>query len=238
MIGNTTGAAAANTLVAGVITAPAAGNHNAITFAELLSNALTATSVVNEQLGNAAISAGTDWTFSMPTRRYHVAMNYGWALATNAAFSGALDGRIFTTRTAAANTLFDGTNTSVNTAAGKTHQICTTADAITSWDREEVTSAGGFVISPAVSTTVRFCGEASVLSFNAGGADQPSVLGSTFARQDVTTAFLDGWTAVGVSGLGAAGAKRGLPVVGRSYIKAQNGTVFFGIGANHRYTRP
>lgn len=174
----------------------------------------------------------------MPTRRYHVAMNYNWSLAGNAAFSAALDGRVYTVRTAAANTLFDSTNTSVNSATGKTHQICTAADAIQSWDREEVTSTGGFVISPGTTTTVRFCGEASVLSFNAGGATQPSVLSSTLARQDVTTAFVDGWTAVGVSGLGAAGAKRGLPVVGRSYIKAQNGTVFFGIGANHHYVRP
>ena len=214
---------------------------SAIVQAENLSAALTAVTVSNEQLGNTAISAGTDWTFSMPTRRYHVAMNYDWTLATNAAFNAALDGRVFTVRTGgvgSVNELFNGTNTSVNTATGKTHQICTTADAIRSYDREETTSSGGFVISPGLSATVRFCGEASVLSFNAGGADQPSVLASSLSRQDVTTAFLDGWTTVGVSGLGAVGLKRGLPVVGRSYIKAQNGTSFFGIGANHRYVRP
>lgn len=220
------------------LSTPVVGAGFAIAQAETLSNALTAVTVSNEQLGNSSIAAGTDWTFSMPTRRYHVAMNYNWSLAGNAAFSAALDGRVYTVRTAAANTLFDSTNTSVNSATGKTHQICTAADAIQSWDREEVTSTGGFVISPGTTTTVRFCGEASVLSFNAGGATQPSVLSSTLARQDVTTAFVDGWTAVGVSGLGAAGAKRGLPVVGRSYIKAQNGTVFFGIGANHHYVRP
>lgn len=219
------------------------GVANAIVQAETLSAALSATAVSNEQLGNTAISAGTDWTFTMPTRRYHVAMNYDWTLATNAAFSSALDGRVFTVRTAANTNAvqFTTANTTVNTAAGKTHQICTTADAIRSYDREETTSSGGFVISPGISATVRFCGEASVLSFNAGGADTPSVLGASIARQDVTTAFLDGWTTVGVSGLqGTAGAnpRLGLPVVGRSYIKAQNGTTFFGIGANHRYVRP
>jgi len=215
-----------------------AANATAIVQAEALSTALTAVAVSNEQLGNTSILANTDWTFSMPTRRYHVAMNYAWTLAGNAAFNAALDGRVFTTRTAAAVTLFDTTNTSVNTATGKTHQICTAADSIKSWDREETTSASGFVISPAITQTVQFCGEVSVLSFNAGGDTQPSVLGATLARQDVTTPFLDGWSTVSVSGLGAVGAKRGLPVVGRSYTKAQNGTVFFGIGANHRYTRP
>jgi len=209
----------------------------AIVQAEALSTALNAVSTVNEQLGNTSIAANTDWTFSMPTRRYHVAMNYNWTLATNAAFSNALDGRVYTARTAAGVTLFDSTNTSVNTAAGKTHQICTSSGAIQSWDREETTSSGGFVISPAVSASVRFCGEVSVLSFNAGGADQPSVLSATLARQDVTTAFLDGWTSIAHGGLGGA-TPRGLPVLGRSYIKAQNGTVFFGIGANHRYGRP
>jgi len=206
----------------------------AIIQAEALSTALNAVSTINEQLGNTSIAANTDWTFSMPTRRYHVAMNYNWTLAGNAAFNAALDGRVYTTRSAAGVTLFDATNTSVNTAAGKTHQICTSSGAIQSWDREETTSSGGFVISPAVTASVRFCGEVSVLSFNAGGADQPSVLSATLARQDVTTAFLDGWTSISHGGL----SSRGLPVLGRSYIKAQNGTVFFGIGANHRYGRP
>jgi len=209
--------------------------NSAIKFAETLSSALTAVSVANEQLGNTSILANTDWTFSMPTRRYHMAMNYGWNLAGNVAFNSALDGRVFTTRTASTGAvLFDTTNTSVNTAAGKTHQICTAASSIKSWDREETTSSSGFVISPAVSATVQFCGEVSVLSFNAGGDTQPSVLGATLARQDVTTAFLDGWTSIAIPGL----SSRGLPVVGRSYIKAQNGGVFFGIGANHRYVRP
>ena len=52
-----------------------------------LTETLASTSITNEFLTDASISATTDWVFSMPTRRYSVALNY--------AATGTDDGRRF-----------------------------------------------------------------------------------------------------------------------------------------------
>ena len=64
----------------------------------------------------------------------------------------------------------------------------------TTADREErfVTQPTEFVISPGTpAAPLTFCGEVSVLSFNAAG--EASVLGAQIARKDVTVPYADGW---------------------------------------------
>jgi hypothetical protein len=107
------------------------------------------------------------------------------------------------------------------------------------FDREETTKSSGAVLSPGNVSVTNFCGETSVLSFNAAGLD--SVLSATVARQDTgTSAFTNGWGSVNTTnGAGATG----LPILGSAFLKLTNpqagpgtsGT--YGSVFDHRYTR-
>ena len=169
--------------------------------ANLLARALETTSVTNEYL-TAASSGGfaTDWVFSMPTRRYAVAMNYG---ASSPATGVAVN--------AAVNEHFRATNLTANA----NWQICVDAGNLRGFDREERTRTT-FVISPDMG--VRFCGETSVLSFNSATS---SVLGAQIATQQIQTSFAEGWFTVGTPGA----ANFGLPVIGYAAAKANSGNL-------------
>ena len=176
----------------------------------------------------------------MPTRRYSVALDY--RAVAPAPFTMAytrFDGRDY----------FTAANTSVNS-----NQICVSTSGLTYYDREETTLVGNnFVISPnPPAAGFRLCGEVSVLTFNAPGGQ--SVLGAEIARTDFSTGTIrDGWANVATPGVftgnglfpadfgvvGVAGG-HGLPIIGRAFTRAGNGTVSANFGAawEHRYVRP
>lgn len=191
-----------------------------------LTNALSVRAVTNEYATDAAITAKTDWVFSMPTRRYSVAYDYS---AANAAANA----RVFSTLTLAnvAQNWFVPGNTSV--ASG---QICVNADSQIFYSREEQSVTAGAVFSPGAVSVTRFCGETSVLAFGDAGN---SVLGASVARQTLTSnIFQNGWGNVNTNNSGF-----GLPILGASFIKLSNpqasagtsGT--YGITWPHRFTR-
>lgn len=210
-----------------------------------LTAAIATTSITNEFLSDPAISASTDWVFSMPTRRYSTAFHYG-AVISAVAGAGFEDGRRFSellgnsADTAIAAGYFTPANTIVNQASATNlngRQICVTGITRTPWDREETTplNSTSVVISPApVTPTVGFCGEASVLSINNGGTTSPSAaLKSTVTRNDATLPYIDGWMTIKTPGASTTG----LPVLGAAFAKAVGGTSTFGATWQHRYAR-
>lgn len=217
------------------IAAFVAANHPPIAQAKALTAALAATSVTNEYLTTTSIAATTDWVFSSPTRRYNVAMNYGYASPIGG------DGRVYTDwfNTAAtlglnivtaadADNYFNVTNTSVSNG-----KICVAADTgangVNQWDREETTTSSQFVISPGTVTNVRFCGETSVLAINNGTNTSSGSLSANLSLQNLNVRANEGWIRLGTSGLGG----KGLPVLGGAFAKSSA----FGAMWPHRYTR-
>jgi hypothetical protein len=159
-----------------------------------LAAALATKSVVNDYLVGGAASFTTDWVFSMPTRRYAVAVDYtAKALRFNAGVAAH----------------FDATNTSLNAT---TLQACVTpGGALKGYSREEDTQST-FVISP--DTALKLCGETSVLTF---GTEK--VLKASIASRIVPVNYAEGWLTVGTTGLG-----NGLPVIGYAATKAAGAT--------------
>lgn len=195
--------------------------------ANMVSGALAVKSVVNEYLTDTGIAAATDWTFSMPTRRYGVAVNYA-STATNK--------RVYTK----GNQYFRTENTTF-----ASNLICVAASTLTSRDREENAPTSGFVISPGTPSTLEFCGEASVLSFNS-----TNVLGSTVAAKNIDATYRDGWLSIATPGIDAfvgtvpvnVASRTGLPIIGASFVKATGPAVAgkstnFGMTNGHRFTR-
>jgi hypothetical protein len=192
-----------------------------------LTGALAVKTIVNEYATEASVSGKTDWVFSMPTRRYSVAMDYSQATSR----------RLFSSVVAAGPFayFYDG-NTAVNSANAQ--QICVSATSQVFFDREEGTKTSGAVFSPGNISVTQFCGETSVLSFGDAGN---SALSATVARQDTgTSAFTNGWGNVNVVN---AGTGLGLPIIGASFLKATNpaaGVGFagtYGLSFEHRFTR-
>lgn len=214
--------------IAGVVTT------HPVAQANMVSGALGVTSVVNEYLTDTAITAATDWTFSMPTRRYGVAVNY-------AAPASVTNKRVYTK----GNQYFRTGNTSFSG-----NLVCVAASTLSAFDREERFPSAGFVISPGTAGSLEFCGEVSVLSFNS-----TNVLGASLAAKNIDATYRDGWLSVATPGLGAftgAGAtsnvdaaatgRAGLPIIGASFVKATGPVVAgksttFGLTNAHRATR-
>ena len=206
----------------GTITSPAQQTQD-------LSTALAVKSVMNEYVNDAIISAKTDWVFSMPTRRYQVAMDYAPSTSR----------RLFSTSGVAPTPQYFYTdNTSVSTT--NSQQICVGAQSQTFYDREEGTKTSGAVFSPGNLTVTNFCGEVSVLSFNDAGN---SALSASVARQDTgTSAFTNGWGNIAVLN---PVTSLGLPVVGSAFVKATTGRPSagagfagtYGLSFEHRFTR-
>ena len=200
------------------VTAPGAGA--AVAQANLLSQALAVKSVTNQYANDASITAKTDWVFSMPTRRYSVALNYAKLNSADTAVKAAareytaLPGNYFTS----ANTAVSG------------QLICVTAAGQSFWDREENTKTSGAVFSPGTVGKTQFCGETSVLSFADAGT---SVLGASVARQNVTGAYVNGWSTVATPGNG-----NGLPILGASFIKLTNPQASAGMSGTYGITWP
>ena len=185
--------------------------------AELLTKQLSVKSITNQYANDASITAKTDWVFSMPTRRYSVAMDYRAAAPVRVFTPGILNG--------GAAFFYTG-NTAVD--AGK---ICVNSDGQSFFDREETTKSSGAVFSPGSVDKTRFCGETSVLSFADAGT---SVLGATVARQDTgSSAYVNGWSVITTTNGGA-----GLPILGSSFIKLTNPQASAGMSGTYGITWP
>jgi len=182
-----------------------------------LSFALSTGSVANEFLVGPA-EAATDWVFSMPTRRYSVAMNY--------AHTGAGDGRRF--NTALYDSFFSADNTVV--VGGL---ICVKGITREIYNREEGTIANPdeVVVSPSeLPPATSFCGEASVLSINGGGATTTATISASVAVNDIDVTYQEGWMRLTTPGASIPG----LPIVGSSYTRALSGDSFFAGSWKHR----
>ncbi len=210
-------------------TAAPAGNAAARQQADVLTAALAVTSVKNEYITSASVAGDTDWVFSLPTRRYHVALNY----VTDTAIYGSTN-------------YFDTTNTYVNTtraALSGESVICVrlASSSLTYFDRSEQTitpDAPPFVISPSdpiVASAINLCGEAAVLSFN---SDTSEVLSAKIGFNGVPVTYSNGWASIDTTNGGV-----GLPIVGAAFQKFLNqgsGGLLGNFGSvwPHRYTRP
>ena len=189
----------------------------AATQAELLTKQLSVKSITNQYANDASITAKTDWVFSMPTRRYSVAMDYRADAPVRVFTPGIVNG---------ATAFFYTGNTAVD--AGK---ICVNSDGQSFFDREETTKSSGAVFSPGSVDKTRFCGETSVLSFADAGT---SVLGATVARQDTgSSAYVNGWSVISTANGGA-----GLPILGSSFIKLTNPQASAGMSGTYGITWP
>jgi len=186
--------------------------------------------VQNEYWTGAEIGAKTDWLFSFPTRRYSAGVLYG---ATSAAATATYNPNTLNYITGAAT--FSATNLSlVTTDLGtmKGAKLCLkNPPGFGFTGREEQTQAPDptqVVVSPQpVNTpaTVFLCGEASVVAINNSGA---SALEAAITRNTVSSAFVTsnpyGWASIGLS----------LPLIGSSYMKANNGVQNYGFRYQHK----
>ncbi|MDP3520562.1 MAG: cell surface protein [Hydrogenophaga sp.] len=189
--------------------------------ARALANILGTPSISNEFLVGPA-EASTDWVFSMPTRRYAVAMNY--------AHTGAGDGRRF-------NALLNNNHFGVSNTVVVGGLICVTGISREIFNREEGTIANPdeVVISPSeIPPATAFCGEASVLSINGGGATTTETLSANVAVNDIDTTFQEGWMRLATPAAGGNATYYGLPVLGAAYTRALSGDSFFAGSWKHR----
>jgi hypothetical protein len=206
--------------------------------AQAITDALaTRSSIMNEYATESSISGATDWVFSMPTRRYSVAMAYANITATN---DGRVWNRFLNNNAAAANT-----TASTDAKSDKSNQfrlsntsivgnlICVSGARPTAYDREEQvnTTTATVVVSPStVAGGVKLCGEASVLAFNNGAAS--AAVNGTIAVTAADVGFSAGWATMSVSaGIDSSSSTvaRNYPIAGGAFQRAAFGAQGFGI---------
>lgn len=159
---------------------------NAAAQANLVANALAVSQVINEfTTGEAEFR--TDWVFSLPTRRYGVAIDYS---ATGNEADNAI---VFNPSSA----FFTAANAKLSRASGvPLVQISLNGSY---WNKEEGNSASrqGAVISPGTSEGLPYIsGEANVFTFNGHAPD--SILGGAIAYNNIApqiagAAVASGW---------------------------------------------
>jgi len=222
-----------------------AGATGPLAQAEALTRSLAVMNVINEYITDPSIAASTDWVFSLPTRRYSVALDYRPATAA-AVTSAQRAFSKFVNRD-----YFDASNSPVQLSiATGMPQICVTTPGSTFWNREEGTQAGSsFVISPnPPAPQFSLCGEANVLTFNAPTGSSVTGAEISIANTPTPAGFTDGWAQINTPGLTTGAAPNvggnGLPILGKAYVRASNTAVGAGLNANfggsweHRYQRP
>jgi len=202
-----------------------------------IQQALAKSSVIAEFATESAIAGSTDWVFSMPSRRYAVAMAYSKISATddgrrfNAAYQGtgtSAGGDVAGTSTTAA---FNGPNTSVINRL-----ICVSGAKPVAYDREENTATTSVVVSPSVLGKQQYCGEVSVFAFNNGSAS--AALKASVAVSAVDVTYSSGWATLNTTVAPtdtSASATIGLPLLGGAFMKASNGTQGYGVTQAYRY---
>ena len=205
-----------------------------------LSAAINRASVHNQFYQDAGLNAATDWVFSMPTRRYLVAANYGAKDYTKDVYNvsaGATGGSVAAAdnvryvhrngvASLAANNKFNDAGKITVNAQG---QICVVADGQTFYDREEDSITDGRVVSPGTAKKLNLCGEVHVATFGAA-----SPLGAAIATSNVDTSFGQGWGSVNFG----TGASNGVPVLGAAFTAAKNPNAAAGMVGNYGITWP
>jgi len=196
-----------------------------------ITTALTSSRIANEFAVESAINGSTDWVFSMPSRRYHVAMAYSKISATDdgrrwnrvlnneAATGGVTAGDAI----AAATTVFGRAGTSITNGL-----ICVTSPTVTPYDREEntPTSSTTVVVSPStVAGSTKLCGETSVMSFN-NGVGTTKALEASVAVTAIDVGYAAGWATMSNT----------FPIIGGAFTRAAFGAQGFGIYRDHRFT--
>jgi len=228
----------------GTATLATAGTGSPAAQATRLSGSLATTSVKNDYSTLAAIGSKTDFTFSLPTRRYHAVVSYSGAPngvggnGTPVAGPLAVYSTDSTAITATDRTFFIASNTSL---LGNLLCVNTGSPApVTAYDRSErtVTTGNGAVVSPGQGTApLSFCGEVSVLTIN-GNAANPAgagVLGASVAAKDVFTSYQEGWLTIATPGPATIGGNAGgLPVLGSAYTSAI-GSPANGVSTNYSW---
>jgi len=233
-------------------------NNGAVNTAELqadnVTQILSVKSLANQFVTSDDIAAVTDFLFTQPTRRYHVAVNYTATATDNLAKTGALVKAVFRNTGTTPVTQDGGTGPATAAAPYRaanmafptgSRTLClnniTAPGRNARFDREELTPAAAgstdFVISPRIPTAptqVFVCGEAAVLSINNSGTVTDSALAASVARNDVTFAagYENGWMRFDNINGGA-----GLPILGASFLRMANGAVNYGASYAHKVTR-
>lgn len=192
--------------------------------AALLSAALAKASLSNEYLTNDAALSSTDWVFTMPTRRYSVAINHATGLP------------VFTTPS---SSHFSAANTTV-LGTGGDRKICVTGISRSFRDQSEQVQT---VVSPV--PVVPMCGGVSVWSINAGSGLTASAVAAKVTRQNLELDYEDGWGEIGTPGLyrvpGLPGlGSYGLPMLGMALSKSTDPHTGGSHGRTwtHRFTEP
>ncbi|RMW95035.1 hypothetical protein EBQ26_11820 [Allofranklinella schreckenbergeri] len=190
-----------------------------------LSAALAVSKVVNDFSTGMGVDLKTDWVFSMPTRRYGVAIDY----ATNTPVENS-ESAFFQ--------LAGGANRAGNVRFEVENGIPHLSIALNGsyFDNNERQ------LQPEVSPAriQRLAGEVNVLTFNGNPAD--SVLGAQIAAQRVnpklgTESIAEGWASISLENSVALanGYRSALPVVG--YASFTAGSAALGFTFPHRYSR-
>lgn len=252
-------------LTAGVISGTTElTTRRAFTQASALTASLAVTSVANEFVTFAGLSAKTDWIFSFPTRRYNIAVDYApatpaiaWSdLSLGPVVAGFTPVNYFVEKTTAVPS---GNVVKNPDEPTKAYQLCVTGisyqssptnaalapytSAVTNdfdeWLFGPTDPGVSFVISPSVpgvQPTLAFCGEVAVFKFGAAATDA-SVLGASVATKGLTMPYQNGWTRLSTAGL----AGIGLPIIGSSVTELNNSGAAgaaYGQTFPHRATRP
>jgi len=217
----------------------ATNSSSAAVQADMTTAVLAVQSVTNEYVTAEGIAAVTDWLFSQPTRRYHVAVDYSTTGGTaiyraNSAYYNSSNISVINRQVCLNNTKAPGSTVVSFTEAGSA--VGSSVGAL--FDREESTPGRAdnpFVPSPNEPTqakTTYLCGEANVFSINAGSVTDASALNASVARGDLTftdATFTDGWASWGMGNDSV-----GIPVLGAAFIRASNGTVNYGFAFPHK----
>ena len=199
--------------------------------ASQLTTSLAVTSTNNDFYTDSTIGGATDWAFTMPTRRYNVAVKYGatpaLAFTDYTKTDTAVPGTVVAAAPAAAlpNLNYFDTAVATGNVVLKGNVACVTGITANAYNREEGTSVitTSTTFSPSTaSPTISFCGEAGVwaLGQTVGASGSAVLLGSitNVAQAVPVNNYGSGWLNVGTPGLGA----KGLPVVGASFSKASS----------------
>ena len=204
------------------LSTPYISGWNAAQQAARLSTVLAKASLTNEYLTDDVSQAQTDWVFTLPTRRYSVALNHATGLPVFTVLSPPY---------------FNATNTTVAGVGGE-REVCATGIGRQFWSQSEQSSP---VVLP--TTPTHLCGGVSVWSINGGDATAPPVVSANVTRQNIELGHQDGWGEISTPGIyryPVILGSYGLPVMGMAFTKTPGMYAGSSIGRvwTHRFTEP
>lgn len=186
--------------------------------ATLLTAALAVRAAANDFATEPVIAGRTDWVYTMPSRRYSVAMDYS-TTPSRLLYSQVLSG---------GKPYYHQDNTFVNTANAQ--QGCTVAGDLSRHDREGHLRI--VVVTPTLPlplTPWRLCGATAVHTFNYAN-DDASALSAALTRLQITSSDNTGWASQSLLNVAT---NLGLPLVGHSFVKAANPAATPGVSGTY-----